>query len=228
MSNNPGGKTISFISGILIGVIACLALFFLVMIGFNPISFISNSDSGQSRDTIVDLRNNTSESIQKHSKNQTEYSPAEVAESTIDTLALDNQLDSVPVSENAISDINSEEIIVKRDELIETRVLKLSVINRNAAKGKTDSLINVFQGSGGQSIEYRIEFWRSPINYRGFKFVRNAIVTFGLDPNESSRLFQLEDKFYLKHGISVYRLFMTEKFEPFSKVIDENLIKQLR
>ena len=228
MSNNPGGKTISFISGILIGVIVCLALFFLLMIGFNPISFFSNSDSSQSRDTIVDLRNNTSESTQKHSKNQSDYTPSEVAESIIDTFPLENQLDSVPVSENAFADINSEEIIVKRDELIETRVLKLSVINRNSVKGKTDSLISAFQGSGGQSIEYRIEFWRSPINYRGFKFIRNAIVTFGLDPNESCRLFQVEDKFYLKHGISVYRLFTTEKFEPFSKVIDDNIIKQLR
>jgi hypothetical protein len=176
----------------------------------------------------VDLRNNISESTQKHSKNQSDFTPSGVTESTIDTFPLENQLDSVPVSENVITDINSEEIIVKRDELIETRVLKLSVVNRNAAKGKTDSLISVFQGSGGQSIEYRIEFWRSPINYRGFKFVRNAIVTFGLDPSETSRLFLVEDKFYLKHGISVYRLITTEKFEPFSKVIDENLIKQLR
>ncbi len=228
MSNNPGGKTISFISGILIGVIVCLALFFLLMFGFNPISFFSDADSSQSRDTIVDLRYNTSESIQKHTKNEAEYSPAEITESNIDSLPLANRLDSIPISENAIADINSEDIIVKRDELIETRVLKLSVINRNSVKGKTDSLISVFQGSGSQSIEYRIEFWRSPINYRGFKFVRNAIVTFGLDPNESSKLFLVEDKFYLKHGVTLYRLFTTEKFEPFSKVIDENLIKQLR
>lgn len=228
MSNNPGGKTISFISGILIGVFVGLGLFFLVLIGFNPLRFFTDSNPGQTQDTLVDLRKNPAEPFIKSSKQNTETAPAEIIENAQDSITSANQLDSIPISDNSNSDYNSEEIIVKRDELIESRLLKLTVVNRNAAKGKTDSLISVFQGSGGQSIEYRIEFWRSPINYRGFKFVRNAIVTFGLDPNETSRLFQLEDKFYLKHGISVYRLFMTEKFEPFSKVIDENLIKQLR
>jgi len=228
MSNNPGGKTISFISGILIGVFAGLGLFFLVLIGFNPLRFFTDSNASQTQDTLVDLRKNPSEPFVKSSKQNTETAPAEIIENSQDSITSANQLDSIPISDNSNSEYNSEEIIVKRDELIESRLLKLTIVNRNAAKGKTDSLISVFQGSGGQSIEYRIEFWRSPINYRGFKFVRNAIVTFGLDPFETSRLFQLEDKFYLKHGISVYRLFMTEKFEPFSKVIHENLIKQLR
>ena len=223
MSNNPGGKTISFISGILIGVFAGLGLFFLVLIGFNPLRFFNDSNADQTQDTLVDLRKNPAEPFVKSSKQNTETAPAEIIETAQDSLAPINLLDSIPVSE-----YNSEDIIVKRDELIESRVLKLIVVNRNAAKGKTDSLISVFQGSSSQSPEYRIEFWRSPINYRGFKFIRNAIVTFGLDPNESSRLFLLDDTIYLKHGISVYRLFTTEKFEPFSKVIDENIIKQLR
>ena len=228
MSNNPGGKTISFISGILIGVFAGLGLFFLVTIGFNPLRVFSDSNSGQTQDTLVDLRKNSSQSVTKSPKQLPESTPEEALESTQDSLSPSNQLDSISSSEITNTDYNSEDIIVKRDELIESRLLKLTVLNRNATKGKTDSLISVFQGSGGQSIEYRIEFWRSPINYRGFKFIRNAIVTFGLDPNELCRLFQVEDKFYLKHGISVYRLFTTEKFEPFSKVIDENIIKQLR
>ena len=228
MSNNPGGKTISFISGILIGVFAGLGLFFLVLIGFNPLRFFNDSKADQTQDTLVDLRKNPAEPFVKSSKQNTETAPAEIIENAQDSLAPINLLDSIPVSDNSNSEYNSEEIIVKRDELIESRVLKLIVVNRNAAKGKTDSLIHVFQGSSSQSPEYRIEFWRSPINYRGFKFIRNAIVTFGLDPNESSRLFLLDDSIYLKHGISVFRLYTTEKFEPFSKVIDDNIIKQLR
>ena len=228
MSNNPGGKTISFITGILIGVFAGIGLFFLVTIGFNPLNLFSDSNSGQTQDTLVDLRKNPTEFSVKSPKQRTETAPAEIIENVQDSSASLNQLDSIPSSENFNSDYNSDEIVVKRDELIESQLLKLTVISRNSVKGKTDSLIQVLQGSNSQSPEYRIEYWRSPINYRGFKFIRNSIVTFGLDPNESSRLFQLEDKFYLKHGVSVYRLFTTEKFEPFSKVIDENIIKQLR
>ena len=228
MSNNPGGKTISFISGILIGVIACLGLFFLVLIGFNPISFFSDSETSQTLDTVVDLRKKSEESVPKIPKQQPQIISTNSPELITDSLLSEIQLDSTFETNNPIDEDNLEEIVVRRDVLIETRVLKLTVLNRNLGKGKTDSLISVFQGSNSQTLEYRIEFWRSPINYRGFKFIRNAIVTFGLDPNESSRLFQLDDKFYLKHGVSVYRLVTTEKFEPLTKVTDENLIKQLR
>ena len=228
MSNNPGGKTISFITGILIGVFAGLGLFFLVTIGFKPLNIFSDSNSGQSQDTLVDLTKNPSESFVKSPKQPTETAPVDIIENAQDSITSSYQLDSLSSSENINSEYNSEDIVVKRDELIESQILKLTVINRNSVKGQTDSLIQVLQGSSSQTPEYRIEFWRSPINYRGFKFIRNVIVAFGLDPTESIRLFQVEDKFYIKHGVTVYRLVTTEKFEPFSKVIDENIIKQLR
>lgn len=228
MSNNPGGKTISFISGILIGVIVCLGLFFLVMIGFNPISFFNDSETSQTLDTVVDLRNKSGELVVKHPKQQSQIISVDNSELILDSLPTEIQLDSTSETNNPIDENNLEEIVVKRDVLIETRTLRLIALNRNSGKGKVDSLISIFQGSNSQTLEYRLEFWQSPVNYRGFKFIRNAIVTFGLDPNESSKLFQQDDKFYLKQGSIVYRLSTTEKFEPLTKVTDENLIKQIR
>jgi hypothetical protein len=118
MSNNPGGKTISFISGILIGVFAGLGLFFLVLIGFNPLRLFSDSNAGQTQDTLVDLRKNPVEPFVKTSKQNTETAPAEIIENAQDSLAPINQLDSISSSEITNSDDNSEVIIVKRDELI--------------------------------------------------------------------------------------------------------------
>ena len=228
MSNNPGGKTLSFISGILIGIISGLGLFFILIIGFNPLSIFKDSDTSEAQDTLVDLRKNPISTNAKTKKQQSESDITKISEIELDTLSSNEQTDTSSNSTLNVSDLNSEEIIVKRDELIDTRILKISIVNKALSKGKADSLVSVFQGSSTHTSEYRIEFWRSPINYRGFKFIRNTLVTFGLDSNESSRLFLLDEVFYLKHGISVYRLFTTEKFEPFTKITDDNIIKQLR
>lgn len=224
--NAPGGKTFTFFSGILIGVLAGLGIVFIVLNGMNPFSS-SSSSTGDSSDTLVDLRNTSAPAIQHSRKNQGSIQPemsSEIVDSThapiTDSIG---QINNEQSQESYVSD----EIVVKRDELIETRELKLITLEKGNPKSKTDSLLKVFQG-GGSAAEFRIEYWRSPINYRGFKFVRNAIVAFGLDAKESSRLYQLNDQYYLRQGASVYRLFITEKFEPFARVTDENLIKQLR
>lgn len=223
--NAPGGKTFTFFSGILIGVLAGLGIVFIVLNGINPFSS-SSSSAGESSDTLVDLRN-TSAPVVQHSRESQSIQPESSAEIVDSTQAPSS--DSIVQSDNEQNQESyvTDEIVVKRDELIETRELKLIALEKGGSKSKTDSLLKVFQG-GGSAAEFRIEYWRSPINYRGFKFVRNAIVAFGLDAKESSRLYQLNDQYYLRQGASVYRLFITEKFEPFVRVTDENLIKQLR
>lgn len=222
-----GGKTFSFFSGILIGVLAGLGLVFLLLNGFNPFTVFSSGEDRDPRDTLVDLRQNVRTESARKRKAEPE-STQEITPVFTDTLLSNSEKDSALLERSDNSSFVTDEIVVKRDELLETRELKLIVLDKNTSKSKTDSLIKVFQGASSNATEYRIEFWRSPINYRGFKFVRNAIVTFGLDPRETSRLYQLEDKIYLRHGSAVYRLFITEKFESFSRVSDDNLIKQLR
>jgi hypothetical protein len=223
--NAPGGKTFTFFSGILIGVLAGLGIVFIVLNGINPFSS-SSSSAGESSDTLVDLRN-TSAPVVQHSRKSQSIQPESSAEIIDSTQAPSS--DSIVQNDNEQNQESyvTDEIVVKRDELIETRELKLITLEKGGSKSKTDSLLKVFQG-GGSAAEFRIEYWRSPINYRGFKFIRNAIVAFGLDAKENSRLYQLNDQYYLRQGASVYRLFITEKFEPFVRVTDENLIKQLR
>jgi hypothetical protein len=225
--NASGGKTFSFFSGILIGVLAGLGLVFLLLNGFNPYSVFNSGDDPDPRDTLVDLRQNSRTETLGKRKAESETTQ-EITPVFNDTLQSDLEQDSALLDRSDDISLVTEEIVVKRDELLETRELKLIALDKNSSKNKTDSLIKVFQGASSNAIGYRIEFWRSPINYRGFKFVRNAIVTFGLDPREISRLYQLEDKIYLRHGSFVYRLFITETFDSFSRVSDDNLIKQLR
>lgn len=223
----PGGKTISFFSGILIGVLAGLGLFFLLVNGLNPFSVFSDHSSSNSQDTVVDRRNIESPKLGK-TKKSTFRDENSLEIQQIDSTNSNQNQDSNILANHFDNTVSADEIIVKRDELIEVRDLKLIFLDKSQSKNKSDSLIKVFQGNTANSLEYRVEFWKSPVNYKGFKFIRNVIVAFGLDNAEPSKLFFWEDKFYLKHGSIVYKLFITEKFESFSRVNDESLLKQFR
>jgi len=223
----PGGKTISFFSGILIGVLAGLGLFFLLVNGLNPFSVFSDHSSSNSQDTVVDRRNIESPKLEKTKKTTFRDENSLEIQQIDSTNSIQNQ-DSNILANHFDNTVSADEIIVKRDELIEVRDLKLILLDKSQSKNKSDSLLKVFQGNTSNSLEYRIEFWKSPINYKGFKFIRNVIVAFGLDNAEPSKLFFWDDKFYLKHGSIVYKLFITEKFESFSRVTDENTLKQFR
>ena len=100
------------------------------------------------------------------------------------------------------------------------------------AKGKTnksDSLLKLMENaSNTDKTLYKIEFWKSPINYRGFKMIRNNIIAFGLEINELVKLFSYEQQIYLKQGNSVYKLNQTTDFQPFYKVNEEAIIKLMR
>lgn len=223
----PAQKGFSFISGLLIGMLSAVLIIFLVNMDINPVRFISGSSRSPARDTIVDLTRKAKTRTPKISQTPGESKDAEFLAASSDEKM--PEIHSEKPDTVKFEAVGTDEIYVKRDELLELRNLELTILDKvNAQKAKTDSLIRNFQGAGPQSTNYRMELWKSPVNYRGFKLIRNSLITFGLDKNENSRLYQLDEKLYLRHGQAVYRLFPTDEFEPFSRVLDEDIIRQLR
>jgi len=108
-------------------------------------------------------------------------------------------------------------------------LIEASVIGKSSQSIKTDSLLNVFQG--GQNTNentFRLEFWQSPVNFKGFKLIRNGIISFGLDPEDITKLFDLNGTLILRSGNFFYRIYPTDRFMPYQRITDENTIKQLR
>jgi len=53
--------------------------------------------------------------------------------------------------------------------------------------------------------KYYVEFWQSPLNFKGYKFVENTIQLYGLADNKI-KIYQLNNVIYLKHNTQVYAL----------------------
>jgi len=201
--------------------LAAIGLVFIIMNDFNPLNLINDKGATNTGDTLVDLRNNKITTGRKNKKN-TSIVKNENNTNENDSFAIQNDTETVKISQT------DEDIIVRRDELLESRSLELIALDGKAKSNKSDSLLKLIDNNGPEKTQFKIEFWKSPINYRGFKMIRNNIIAFGLETSENCKLFSYEQQFYLKHGSSVYKVYLSSEFQSFTKINDESIIKLMR
>ncbi len=211
----------SFISGILIGVLAAFGIFFLWQLGFDWLPFSETKSGNQDADTIVDLtlKRSTSRAVNGSKRNTKSADWEQGVSQFTDT-------SSIAYDSSSRASDDAETIVVRRDELLSASSVSLVSLS---ASSKTDTLLTLFQGGDPTvSPQIRIEFWKSPVNFRGYKFIRNTLVTFGLDPQEQVKVFFDSGVFYLQTGGATFRLNQTDRFLPFSIAAEESLPKQIR
>jgi hypothetical protein len=125
-----------------------------------------------------------------------------------------------------------DEVVVKKDELINTRVLEINNLNAMVLKNTKDSSLQKVSGIQDERLQIKdftnIEFWQSPLNYKGYKNTRYKLVLYGIAPNENIKLYRLDDNLYLKNQNTVYRIESTSDFKSYDKVTDDALISKLK
>lgn len=123
----------------------------------------------------------------------------------------------------------SENFIVRKDELLDSK--NFQVVNlQNEEKNSSDSLLEKVSGikNNKTSSSLKVEFWQSPINYKGYKMTKNKAVLFGINPDEAIKLFHLDDDIFMKHNQNYYKLYFTDDFKQFEKVTDASIIGKLK
>ena len=108
-------------------------------------------------------------------------------------------------------------------------MIKAVAIELSSKQTNSDSLISIFleESSSGKAA-VNVEFWRSPVNFRGFKFIRNTVVAFGLDAEEPVTAAVYNGELYIKSGANVYRMYPTARFKPLQQITDGALLKSVR
>jgi hypothetical protein len=206
----------SFITGIVIGLAASAALFYLFKRSGGDGNSVSD-DSLLKADTLIDKRLLDKRPTGKQIKvrNNSNFNAAEYnSEETL-------------ISDSSVADtaaMVTDEVFVRRDEMIKSVSIELSSLQTNS-----DSLIAIFleESSTGRA-SVNIEFWRSPVNFRGFKFIRNTVVAFGLDTEEPATAALYNGELYIKSGTVVYRMYPTARFKPLQQITDGALLKSIK
>lgn len=136
--------------------------------------------------------------------------------------------------ESKISTINSsEEIVVRKDELLSTKTIEVNNLNLTVNRmNSKDSLLQKISGvkddRNNSKQLVNLELWQSPLNYKGYKMSKYKITLYGITTFEGLKVYTLDDIIYLKHGSQVYKLENSSEYRPYEHITDESVISKLK
>lgn len=131
-------------------------------------------------------------------------------------------VDTLPLAMN--NEAGGDEIIIRKDELLGQKVLAVS----NPDHPEENDSVTGKPAADNPRSYITVEFWKSPLNYRGYKFSRNKLVVFGLETNDIESVFKTDNSIYLKTAIGLFRIEPSTDFRQMERVTDESLISKMQ
>jgi hypothetical protein len=112
------------------------------------------------------------------------------------------------------------EVVIADKLIAASRIQVIEVAVENSKKDSTHS------AKKNLSV-YAIEYWQSPLNYRGYKTQKNKIILYGLNKDESLKLLRLKDRLYLKFQNQYSAIDNYSDYHSFEKVFDQQTLNLL-
>jgi len=131
-----------------------------------------------------------------------------------------NEVDSMLAEDSRIN--------IATDQLVYVKNVKVIRIGEHS-NGK-DSLAAKLANADSQlanSDLYFIEFWKTPLNSKGYRFTRNKVLLYGFLDYNNVLLYEVDNSFYLKSADQVYKLFYGADFRKLERVLDTDLLAKL-
>ncbi len=228
-------KSYGFIIGILVGLIVAGGFFIFKLDDyFKELSFYKSVSNTFSTDEKVADSNTKEEHVPKSDETKKKKKAVVI---TVDENGEDKkveQSDTTKIVKDSLTLVNpdSDDVVVRKDELLSTKTLEVINMDPVAKMTGKDSLLQKVSGikddrsSSKQFIN--IEFWSSPLNYKGYKMSKYKLILYGVSSPDGLRIFKLDDVVYLKSASFVYRLDASGDFKPYERISDESIINRLK
>jgi hypothetical protein len=125
--------------------------------------------------------------------------------------------------------VSHENIVVTKDEMITSRMVNIiGEVPSDNEQYELDSILTENYKTKRKSPDMlRVEFWRSPLNYKGYKMDDNKLVVFGLLEVNNLSLLGHNNQLFIKYNKDYYSIDYTDNFKPFNQVRNESIIKTL-
>lgn len=229
-------KSYGFIIGILVGLIVAGGFFIFKLDDyFKELNFYKSVSNTFSSDTKTAESSAKEEVAPKSAETKKKKKEAVI---TVDKFGEDEKVvkvDSNKVVKDSLTlenPSNNNDVVVRKDELLSTKTLEVLNLDPVAKMNGKDSLLQKVSGikdDRSTSKQYlNIEFWSSPLNYKGYKMSKYKLILYGVSSPEGLKIFKLEDVIYLKSSSFVYRLDATGEFKPYERITDESILNRLK
>jgi hypothetical protein len=181
------------------------------------------------KDTAPDLRHgtgqNTMYSADLFAKKYSQETPIKKVMAEADSLLNESVIAPKDTSNNS-----DENFIIKRDEVLDAKIIPVADLQQSESVNSSDSLLEKISGIKDEkkniSVSFQVEFWQSPVNYKGYKMTKNKIVLFGIYPEENIKLYHLDNAIFMKHNQNYYKLYFTDEFKQFEKVNEPSILSK--
>lgn len=130
------------------------------------------------------------------------------------------------------------EFVIKKDQLLISYQIAAIEKGSNSDKPEThteagsslsQSAVEKLNPAAGlveketPTANYEVEFWISPINYRGYKLINNKLILFGIEEPDAVKLFRIDGDLFMRYGNDYYRLWPGTEFMAYKRVRDMDL-----
>jgi len=131
-----------------------------------------------------------------------------------------------------------ENIVVKQDQLLISSTLTVEDKSGENEPQKDESLANeaVQKLNPGADLpvpenvpsSFLVEFWVSPINYKGYKMSKNKLILFGIEEPDAVKLYRVRNELYMVYLKDFYRLDNSFDFVSYQKLKDSEIPLAIR
>ena len=117
-------------------------------------------------------------------------------------------------------------INIASDELLTVKNIKIIQIGE-FIPSKDSSDIQKTRIDDTNSDLYFVEFWKTPLNSKGYRFTKNKIMLYGFDDFSNLTLYEIDHSFYIKSSDQVYKLLYSSEFKQLDRVLDSELLAKI-
>lgn len=120
---------------------------------------------------------------------------------------------------------NDPDLKIAREELQTVRNVKVIHLGERYT---SDTLAAGLAGvSDEDSDVYFLEFWKTPLNSKGYRFTKNKIMLYGFVDYNNVLLYELNSSFFVKASGLVYKVVYTSDFKSLERVVDTELLAKI-
>ena len=130
---------------------------------------------------------------------------------------LNNSVDTAATGFDSLL-ISGEDILVERDQLLSTEMIRIENINNDSLADPTDILIdslrerlNIIENDPPEYL--KIEMWKSPLNYKGYKMSKSTLVVYGLLNELILHVYSRGDTIFMETNETSYQFEPTSDFK---------------
>ena len=202
-------KIPTFVFGLSIGLLVGIGFFVLKI---NDL-FNKLKESASEKITVIEKTVNTTDEDEK-TKNNNRFKINFKKSTKINY----SEVDSLIKEDSGINIASDELLTVKNIKIIQIGEFIPSKDSSDIQKTRIDDT---------NSDLYFVEFWKTPLNSKGYRFTKNKIMLYGFDDFSNLTLYEIDHSFYIKSSDQVYKLLYSSEFKQLDRVLDSELLAKI-